>query len=218
MADVLELELQTGEEFTDSLGGTLIPGPEGGYYKPTVDADGNIAFTPSKDTMPQVPGGNIRGPQGDKGDAFVYEDFTNEQLEELRGPQGIQGETGQQGVQGEKGDTGETGPQGIQGIQGPKGDKGEKGDKGDQGIQGEKGEIGETGPKGDAYILTDADKGEIASEAAALVAFVQADEPENAPENSLWVDTDEEIYSIMRETWTITYVDGTVEEKEVALL
>lgn len=32
--------------------------------------------------------------KGAKGDPFTYDDFTAEQLEELRGPQGIQGETG----------------------------------------------------------------------------------------------------------------------------
>lgn len=73
-----------------------------------------------------------------------------------QGPQGIQGE------QGPKGDTGETGPQGEQGIQG------EKGEQGPQGIQGEKGATGATGPQGPAgadgndYVLTDADKEEIA--------------------------------------------------------
>lgn len=57
--------------------------------------------------------------QGEKGNAFTYADFTEEQLEALIGPQGIQG------VQGEKGETGE---QGEQGIQGEKGEKGEQGD------------------------------------------------------------------------------------------
>lgn len=98
-----------------------------------------------------VNNGSIQGPRGEKGDAFTYEDFTEEQLEALRGPQGIQG------IQGEKGDTGETGEQG------PKGDAGEKGDaftfddftteqleslRGPQGIQGEKGEKGEQGEQG----------------------------------------------------------------------
>lgn len=65
--------------------------------------------------------------KGEKGDAFVYEDFTPEQLANLVGPQG---------PKGEKGDTGEQGIQGIQGEIGP------KGDKGDQGIQGETGADG----------------------------------------------------------------------------
>ena len=98
------------------------------------------------------------GPQGPKGDPFLYSDFTPEQLEGLRGPQGEQGIQGPQGLQGEqgpKGDTGEQGPQGIQGeqgIQGPQGLQGEqgpKGDTGEQGPQGLQGEQGIQGPKGD---------------------------------------------------------------------
>ena len=78
---------------------------------------------------------------------------------------------------GDKGDTGEPGPIGPQGIQGPKGDtgiagppgeKGDKGDIGETGPRGEKGDTGIQGPKGDKgdpgddYILTAADKAEIA--------------------------------------------------------
>lgn len=62
--------------------------------------------------------GNIQGPKGDKGDAFTYNDFTQEQLAALKGPKG---DTGAQGLKGDKGDTG---------AQGLKGDKGDKGDNG----------------------------------------------------------------------------------------
>ena len=41
----------------------------------------------------------------------------------------------------------------------PKGDKGDRGEQGIQGIQGEKGDRGE---QGEGYVLTDADKAEIA--------------------------------------------------------
>ena len=80
--------------------------------------------------------GNVKGPQGEKGDTGA------------RGPQGIQGEKGDtgargpQGIQGEKGDTGARGPQGIQG------EKGDTGARGPQGIQGEKGDTGPQGPQG----------------------------------------------------------------------
>lgn len=43
---------------------------------------------------------SIRGPQGlqgEKGKPFTYEDFTSEQLEALRGPQGLQGKQGEKG-------------------------------------------------------------------------------------------------------------------------
>ena len=78
------------------------------------------------------------GEPGPKGDPFTYEDFTEEQLAALKGPKGDQGEPGEQGP---KGDTGEAGPQGIQGETGPQGPQ---------------------GPAGDDYVLTEADKQEIA--------------------------------------------------------
>lgn len=77
-------------------------------------------------------------PKGDKGDAFVYDNFTPEQLALLTGPQG------EIGPKGEKGDKGNPftysdftqeqlellrGPQGYIGATGPQGQKGDKGDK-----------------------------------------------------------------------------------------
>ena len=103
----------------------------------------------------------IQGEKGDKGDTgepFTYDMFTEEQLAGLTGPQG---EKGDKGDTGEKGDTGApftydmftedqlamlVGPQGPQGIQGPKGET------------------------GDDYVLTEADKQEIAEAVAANVA------------------------------------------------
>lgn len=60
-------------------------------------------------------GTGLQGPKGDKGDPFLYTDFTVVQLEALRGPQGIQGPKG------------DVGPRGEQGIQGPKGETGPAG-------------------------------------------------------------------------------------------
>ncbi len=82
------------------------------------------------------------GPKGDKGDAFTYADFTEAQLELLKGPKG---DTGPKGEKGDKGDTGPQGPKGEIGLTGPQGEKGEKGLKGDIGPQGPK---GDTGPQG----------------------------------------------------------------------
>lgn len=94
---------------------------------------------------------------------------------EIPAIKGPQGDPGPQGIQGERG---ETGPRGVEGPQGPKGDKGDK---------------------GDGYIITDADKGEIAEIAAELIAYVQPNEPRaDAPENSLWIDTDEDAIYIPR--------------------
>ena len=94
------------------------------------------------------------GEKGDTGDAFTYEDFTPEQLAELKGdtgdtgPAGPKGDTGDKGETGEtgcKGDTGETGATGEKGEQGPKGDTGDTGATGDTGPAGAKGDTGATG-------------------------------------------------------------------------
>lgn len=74
-----------------------------------------------------------------------------------RGPQGVQGETGPAGPQGERG---ETGPKGDTGGTGP---TGPAGPEGPQGPQGPTGPQGPQGPQGDAYVLTSADKAEIAT-------------------------------------------------------
>ena len=71
------------------------------------------------------------GPKGDKGDAFTYNDFTEDQLAALKGPKG------------DKGDTGERGPQGEQGIQGPIGETGPAGTNGTDGRDGAPAGFGE---------------------------------------------------------------------------
>ena len=68
-----------------------------------------------------------------------------------QGPQGIQGPQGERGATGPQGETGATGPQGSQGIQGP------------QGVPGQTGPQGPQGPAGADYVLTSADKTEIAN-------------------------------------------------------
>lgn len=77
---------------------------------------------------------NITRPSGEKkefdlmqlkGDAFVYSDFTPEQLKSLTGPKGDKGDIGLTGPKGPKGDAGEKGEQGVQGAQGIQGVKGD---------------------------------------------------------------------------------------------
>ena len=92
-------------------------------------------------------------------------------LEGETGPQGPQGETGPQGPQGE------TGPQGPQGETGPQGPQGETGP---QGPQGETGPQGPQGEPGEDYTLTDADKTEIANEAATALAGTSVPTPPSA--------------------------------------
>ena len=96
------------------------------------------------------------------------------QLKESTGPMGP---AGPQGPKGDKGDRGEPGPRGLTGETGPKGDKGDKGERGETGATGAVGPQGPAGPKGDKgdtgatgpagangkdYVLTEADKQEIA--------------------------------------------------------
>lgn len=110
-------------------------------------------YDPDEDTWAST---GIRA-EGEQGDAFTYDDFTEEQLAALTGPQGPKGDkgdTGDQGPQGEQGDQGVPGPQGpkgdqgIRGLQGPQGAQGPQGETGPQGAQGPKGDTGDQGPQG----------------------------------------------------------------------
>lgn len=84
------------------------------------------------------------------------------------GERGPQGEPGKDGAKGEKGDKGETGNTGAQGPSGPQGEQGLKGDTGPQGKQGPKGDPGPAGADGRDYVLTDADKTDIAAKVEIL--------------------------------------------------
>ena len=104
----------------------------------------------------------------------IGENEVKVQLKESTGPMGP---AGPQGPKGDKGDRGEPGPRGLTGLTGATGPKGDKGDKGDKGATGAVGPQGPAGPKGDKgdtgatgpagangkdYVLTEADKQEIA--------------------------------------------------------
>lgn len=132
------------KQYVDGLIETieLTPGPQG-----PIGPEGPQG--PIGETGPQGPQGEpgIQGPQGPQGK-------TGEKgAQGVQGPQGIQGEQGPQGPIGPQGPRGEIGPQGIQGP------IGETGPQGPQGIQGP---IGPQGEPGQNYILTEADKSEIA--------------------------------------------------------
>ena len=83
-------------EWSDPTGGGS--GEDGGYYEPSVDAAGNLSWTPSKESMPPVEPVNIKGPKGDTGDP---------------------GQQGEPGPKGDPGQQGEPGPQGSPGAAGP---------------------------------------------------------------------------------------------------
>ena len=149
----------------------------GATFIPTVSDEGVISWTNNQD-LQNPESKNIKGPKGDKGDPFIYSDFTPDQLAGLKGDKGDKGEKGDpfkysdftqpqleglRGPQGLKGDPfeysdftpeqleGLRGPQGTQGVQGEKGEtgpRGPQGDKGDTGPQGPQGVQGERGPAG----------------------------------------------------------------------
>lgn len=93
----------------------------------------------------------------DKLDADKLPEAVNEALAQAQASgefKGEKGDPGAPGQPGEKGDKGDTGPEG------PQGEKGEP---------GEKGTDGQPGADGKDYVLTEADKQEIAEQAAQLV-------------------------------------------------
>lgn len=63
--------------------GAAAPVDMGRYYIPDVSKEGILSWLPSVPGMEEVEPENIKGP------AFTYEDFTPEQLEELRGKSGV---------------------------------------------------------------------------------------------------------------------------------
>lgn len=81
------------------------------------------------------------------------------------GPRGDRGPQGEQGIQGEPGPKGETGATGATGAPGPKGETGDPGPEGPRGLQGIQGPQGEPGQD---YVLTDADKAEIAAQVSEM--------------------------------------------------
>ena len=90
---------------------------------------GELSFSLSPLKFEAIPGGTvdltiatpvvgatpIGTTKGDKGDPFLYEDFTSEQLEALKGDKGDTGPKGDKGDTGPQGDKGDTGPQGEPG-------------------------------------------------------------------------------------------------------
>ena len=131
--------LATEQYVNDAIANINIPEVDLTNYYTKSEVDGlieTIELTPG----PQGPIGP-EGPQGPIGET------------------GPQGEPGIQGPQGEIGPQGKTGEKGAQGIQGPQGPQGIQGEQGPQGIQGP---IGPQGEPGQNYILTEADKSEIA--------------------------------------------------------
>ena len=99
------------------------------------------------------------GAKGDKGDAFTYADFTQEQLEALRGPQGIQGVPGETGPAGQPGQSGKDGVSVSHTWNGTSLSITSASGTSEMDLRGP---IGPAGQDGNDYVLTDADKQQIA--------------------------------------------------------
>ena len=67
--DTIEQILRSIVELENKVSG----GGSGGYYSPSVDADGNLTWTASKADMPTVDGANIKGPQGKSAYQYAVE-------------------------------------------------------------------------------------------------------------------------------------------------
>jgi len=93
---------------------------------------------------------SIKGFTGEKGDPFSFEDFTSTQLLSLVGPKGGQGERGDKGLVGEQGERGDKGNTFIyedftkEQLSSLKGETGSIGPRGHQGNKGDVGLQGES--------------------------------------------------------------------------
>ena len=73
--DAIEQILRSIVELENKVdsGGSGGSGEDGGYYSPSVDADGNLTWTASKTDMPMADGANIKGPQGKSAYQYAVE-------------------------------------------------------------------------------------------------------------------------------------------------
>lgn len=137
-----------------NVGICSLVGPTGPRGMPgtSINIKGN--YKTLDELIKEHPKGQIGDAYLINGDLYLWNDDNMiwENVGNIKGPQGVKGDTGATGQKGDvgptgpKGDKGDTGPRGLQGEIGPKGDKGDVGPKGDR---GEKGDTGATGPKGD---------------------------------------------------------------------
>jgi len=153
----------------------LLRGPRGFQGERGIQGEPGIAGEKGEqgEQGEQGPAGEVgpQGPQGEKGEGFKFEDLTDEQKEELRGPEGRRGPQGLKGddlvfddltdeqkeeLRGPKGDplrfedlTQEQINELRSDIAGPEGPQGPAGEAGPQGEKGEKGDAGEQGPQGE---------------------------------------------------------------------
>lgn len=96
-------------------------------------------------------------------------------------------------------------------LKGEKGDQGEQGEQGIQGLQGEKGE------KGDSYILTEADKQEIAQKVKVPTKTSELQNDSNFVSDENYIHTDNNFTAAEKEKLgTLANYDDTVIKKQIA--
>ena len=119
----------------------------------------NVAKTIEAGLLEAKESGMFDGPEGPKGDAFTYADFTEEQLAALRGPAGPTGPEGPAGPEGPKGADGtmkfedltaeqKESLRGPEGLAGPKGDAFTYADFTEEQLAALRGPEGPAGPTG----------------------------------------------------------------------
>lgn len=119
--------------------------------------------------------------EDENGNNIYKQTFDNGHENTFVAPKGDKGDKGDTGDKGDKGDTGapftyeDFTEEQLASLKGEKGDKGDQGAQGIQGIQGVQGVQGEKGDKGDSYVLTSADKQEIASLAVSLLPVYEGE-------------------------------------------
>jgi lysophospholipase L1-like esterase len=150
------------------------------------DVEEGVILSGEEPEIPQPVIDQIMEAIGNTNEAVAALDERVKTLETTGGTGGKDGVDGKDGlsayeiaVKNSFGGTEEEWLESLKGEQGPAGPQGEKGDKGDTGSQGAKGDKGDTGAKGadgKDYVITSADKTEIADEVATKIPFVKSPE------------------------------------------
>ena len=154
-------EIYSGQSMTGetTVSNTIFiePNMEIGTVETTEEAEASITgIRPNFVLNLGIPKGE-RGEKGDTGASFTYDMFTDEQLESLRG------EPGKDGSDGKDGYTPVKGVDYFDGVDGKNGTDGYTPVKGVDYFDGVDGVDGVDGKDGSDYVLTEADKQEIAS-------------------------------------------------------
>lgn len=148
-----------------------IKGENGATFIPSVSANGVISWTNDKN-LPNPTPVNIKGEKGDKGDKGDRGEKGNDGYTPRKGIDYFDGVDGKNGQNGKDGQDGYTPIKGKDYFDGEDGKDGYTPIKGVDYFDGKDGKDGENGKD---YILTDADKTEIAEQAASLIDTALAD-------------------------------------------